>query len=76
MALARDFRELDVYKKAYACAQKVCELTRGFPAHERYALSHGLCDESGHEVLRADYHHVMAQLTLMMRDHHKWCPGK
>src|SRR5437660_11941671 len=32
-------KELDVYKKAYLLAMKVFEITRTFPAEERFALT-------------------------------------
>ena len=31
--------ELDVYKKSFAAAMKIFELSKGFPAEERYALT-------------------------------------
>lgn len=39
MAIARTFRDLDVYQRAYGCAREVCRLSRRFPSDERYALS-------------------------------------
>ena len=32
------FRQMDVYKKAYAAAMEIFDLTKGFPAEERYSL--------------------------------------
>jgi four helix bundle protein len=35
----RHFRELDVYKLAMEAAMEIFELTKGFPAEERYSLT-------------------------------------
>src|SRR5205809_498791 len=32
-------KELDVYKAAYDLAMRICELTKSFPAEERFALT-------------------------------------
>ena len=32
------FRDLEVYKKAFDAAMEIFELTKGFPAEERYSL--------------------------------------
>jgi four helix bundle protein len=37
--LVRDFRELDVYKKAYGAALRIFETTKTFPPEEKYALT-------------------------------------
>jgi four helix bundle protein len=39
MAIARSFRDLNVYQEARGTAQKVLELSREFPAEERYSLT-------------------------------------
>src|SRR6266480_5586099 len=39
MAIARSFRDLNVYRQARETAQKIFELSRQFPAEERYSLS-------------------------------------
>jgi len=39
-----------------------------------FTFDAGLCSETCHARLMAEYNHVMAQLALMMRDHRKWCP--
>jgi four helix bundle protein len=39
MAIARSFRDLNVYRQARETAQKIFELTRQFPAQERYSLT-------------------------------------
>jgi four helix bundle protein len=39
MAIARSFRDLNVYLQAQGTAQKIFELSREFPAEERYALT-------------------------------------
>jgi four helix bundle protein len=39
MAIARSFRDLNVYLRAQGTAQKIFELSREFPAKERYALT-------------------------------------
>jgi four helix bundle protein len=39
MAIARSFRDLNVYREAREAAQKVFELSSGFPAEERYSLT-------------------------------------
>ncbi|MBE0433518.1 four helix bundle protein [candidate division WOR-3 bacterium] len=36
--LIAHFRDLDVYKRAFALAMRVFEITRAFPAEERYSL--------------------------------------
>jgi len=126
MGLARDFRELQVYQKAFECAKDLVLLTQSFPVEERFALADqvrrasrsvcaniaearrkrrypksfvsklsdadaeaaectvwldfafdaGLCSQACHERLRSEYNHIMAQLNLMMRDYHKWCPSQ
>ena len=37
--LARDYRELEVYRVAYAAAMRIFYLTREFPREEAYALT-------------------------------------
>ena len=39
MAIARSFRDLSVYRQARETAQKIFELSRQFPAEERYSLT-------------------------------------
>ena len=39
MAIARSFRDLNVYRQARETAQKIFELSRQFPAQERYSLT-------------------------------------
>jgi four helix bundle protein len=39
MAIARSFRDLNVYRRARETAQKIFELSRQFPAEERYSLT-------------------------------------
>src|SRR5438477_8377970 len=39
MAIARSFRELNVYRSARATAHKIFELSRDFPVEERYTLT-------------------------------------
>jgi four helix bundle protein len=39
MALARDFSDLDVYKKGYRSAMAIFELSKSWPREERYALT-------------------------------------
>jgi four helix bundle protein len=39
MAIAKSFRDLNVYRQARETAQKVFELSRKFPAEERYSLT-------------------------------------
>ena len=39
MAIARSFRDLNVYREAREAAQKIFELSREFPAEERYSLT-------------------------------------
>src|SRR4030095_241913 len=39
MAIARSFRDLNVYQEARGTAQKILELSREFPAEERYSLT-------------------------------------
>ncbi len=34
----RHFRDLDVYRRAFAAAMRIYEITKGCPAEERYAL--------------------------------------
>ena len=36
---ADNFRNLTVYKKAFALAMKIFETTRSFPAHEKFSLT-------------------------------------
>jgi len=39
MAIARSFRDLNVYRHADGAAQKIFQLSRSFPAEERYSLT-------------------------------------
>src|SRR4029453_7306404 len=39
MAIARSFRDLNVYEEARGTAQKILDLSREFPAEERYSLT-------------------------------------
>jgi four helix bundle protein len=39
MAIAKSFRDLNVYRQAQEAAQKIFQLSRGFPAEERYSLT-------------------------------------
>jgi four helix bundle protein len=39
MAIARSFRDLNVYRQARETAQKIFALSRQFPAEERYSLT-------------------------------------
>jgi four helix bundle protein len=39
MAIARSFRDLNVYREARETAQKIFVLSREFPAEERYSLT-------------------------------------
>jgi len=39
MGSIRHFRELDVYRMAMEAAMQIFELTKGFPAEERYSLT-------------------------------------
>ena|ERR1700730_16930761 len=39
MAIARSFRDLNVYRQARETAQKIFELSRQFPTEERYSLT-------------------------------------
>src|SRR6266545_210315 len=39
MAIARSFRDLNVYREARETAHKIFELSRQFPAEERYSLT-------------------------------------
>jgi four helix bundle protein len=39
MAIAKSFRELNVYQQARDAAQKIFRLSRRFPAEERYSLT-------------------------------------
>src|SRR6266480_67175 len=39
MAIASSFRDLNVYRQARETAQKIFELSRQFPAEERYSLT-------------------------------------
>ncbi len=46
------FRDLTVYKKAFALAMEVFELTKSFPSHEKYELSSQL-RRSSRSICRA-----------------------
>jgi four helix bundle protein len=37
--IIRSAKELEVYRKAYALAMRIFELSKGFPSEERYALT-------------------------------------
>src|SRR5213076_2254215 len=39
MAIARSFRDLNVYRQARETAKNIFELSREFPAEERYSLT-------------------------------------
>lgn len=39
MSVIKSFRDLDVYRNAMAAAMRVFELSRNFPAEERYSLT-------------------------------------
>lgn len=39
MALARSFRELDVYQRAFRAAMEIHRISQTFPAEERYSLT-------------------------------------
>ena len=39
MAIAKSFRDLNVYRQARETAQKIFELSRQFPTEERYSLT-------------------------------------
>jgi four helix bundle protein len=39
MALARSFRDLDVYKRARLESREIFRMTRGFPPDEKYSLT-------------------------------------
>ena len=39
MALARDVTDLEVYRNAFALQQRVFDLTKDFPAEERFSLT-------------------------------------
>src|SRR5882762_7717339 len=39
MAIAKSFRDLNVYRQARETAQKIFERSRQFPAEERYSLT-------------------------------------
>jgi four helix bundle protein len=39
MVLAKDFKELDVYQRAYQAALKIYQITKSFPAEEKYSLT-------------------------------------
>ena len=39
MALVRDFKELRVYRLAFASAMRIFELSQGWPREERYSLT-------------------------------------
>jgi four helix bundle protein len=39
MAIARTFRDLNVYREAQEAVKKIFELSRQFPAEERYSLT-------------------------------------
>ncbi|MCX6354546.1 MAG: four helix bundle protein [Candidatus Aureabacteria bacterium] len=39
MALARSYRELDVYKKAMKGAIEIFQVTKNFPSEEKYSLT-------------------------------------
>jgi four helix bundle protein len=39
MAIARTFRDLNVYREAQEAVQKIFELSRQFPTEERYSLT-------------------------------------
>ena len=34
----RHFRDLDVYKRAFAAAMQIFEITKRFPAEEKYSM--------------------------------------
>ena len=38
MGLAKDFKDLDVYKNAFESSMEIFEQTKTFPAEERYSL--------------------------------------
>jgi four helix bundle protein len=38
MAIARTYKDLDVYKRAVEDAMEVFKITKGFPAEERYSM--------------------------------------
>ena len=42
----RSHRDLEVYRMAFAAAMDIFDLTRGFPAEERYALTDQICRPS------------------------------
>lgn len=35
----KHFRDLEVYRCAFRCAMEIFEITKAFPAEERYALT-------------------------------------
>ena len=39
MGLAKNFRDLDVYKLAFATAMEIFEISKKFPADEKYSLT-------------------------------------
>lgn len=39
MGVVKDFRELDVYQRAFALAERIYRLSRTFPPEERYSLT-------------------------------------
>ena len=39
MALVKHFKELRVYQQAFGAATRIYELSKGWPAEERYSLT-------------------------------------
>lgn len=68
---ASSFRELTVYKKAFALAMDIFELSKGFPAEEKYALtsqirrsSRSVCANSAEGFRKRQYPaHFVAKIS-------------
>ncbi len=66
-----NYRDLDVFKKAYALAMKIFEISKSFPSEEKYSLtdqvrrsSRSVCVNFGEAYRRRKYPaHFVSKLT-------------
>lgn len=81
---AKDYHELRVYQLAFESAIQIYEISKTFPAEERYSLtdqirrsSRSICANLAEAWRKRRYpKSFVSQLTLMMAEPKKWTPRK
>ena len=72
MAHIASYKELRVYQQAMAGAMRIFELTKAFPAEEKYSLTDQIRRASRSVCANIEYDQIIGQLVRMIDRPEQW----